>query len=278
MNSKIIVDSCVDFHKSLSDIEVPLSRVPFKLTIGGVEIVDDGTSSMHEILSRMKKSKEKVTTACPSPAEFMNEIDPNKHNYIITISSKLSGSYNSAMVAKNSVKLGESGSVDIIDCKSASAGENLVVLKVYDMIVNGFEREKIVEEANKFVSRLKTRFVLNSLDNLAKNGRINNISAILGRFLHIVPVMCDNGNGEIGLKEKVRGRGAAITRLRNIIETEALESGSKVLAITHINAKDVAKKIRNEIIRKDIFKEILIFDASGLSTVYGDDGGIIVAY
>lgn len=278
MDSKIIVDSCVDFHSSFSNMKVPFSRVPFKITINDVEIVDNGNLSMHELICRMKESKDRITTSCPSPSDFIKEIDPCKHNYIVTISSKLSGSYNSAMIAKKSVELEGSGSIDVIDSKSASAGENIVALKIYDMILNNFSRDEIVDQANKCVSRLKTRFVLNSLDNLVKNGRISNLSARFAKLLHIVPIMCDNGEGEIDLKEKVRGKSAAMIRFKNIIEQEALASGSKILAITHVNAKDVAKKIRNDLIRKNIFDDIMIFDASGLSTVYGDDGGIITAY
>lgn len=278
MGTKIIVDSCVDFNKVFNSIEIPFVRVPFKIILDGNEITDNGSLSMHELIFRMKNTKEKISTACPSPSDFMNVIDKDSQNYIITISSELSGSYNSALLAKNNVKLGCNGSVDVIDSRSAAAGEDLVTLKVINLIKSGLSRKQIVTEANKYVSSLKTRFVLNSFENFVKNGRISNFSAIVGHFLHIVPIMGDDGFGRISLKEKVRGKNAAILRLKNIIEKEALESNSKILAITQVNAKELARKIRNDIVRKNIFKEVLIFDAGGLSTVYGDDGGIIVAY
>lgn len=278
MKTKIIVDSCVDFNKVFDSIDIPFVRVPFKIILDGNEIIDNGSLSMHELILRMRSTKGKISTACPSPADFMNAIDKDGQNYIITISSELSGSYTSALVAKNNIKLGPNGSVDVIDSRSAAAGENLVTLKVINLIKSGVPRKQIVSEANKYVSSLKTRFVLNSFENFVKNGRISNFSAMVGQFLHIVPIMGDDGFGRISLKEKVRGKNAAILRLKNMIEQEALDSGSKVLAITQVNAKELARKIRNDIARKNIFKEIFIFDAGGLSTVYGDDGGIIVAY
>ncbi len=275
MENKIIVDSSIDFS---DDITEEIDRVPFKILIDNDEIADVNLNT-EELISKMKSSKKHIKTACPSPDEYMNLFSKDGASFVVTISSALSGSYNSAMLAKNMFleKIPE-GLVHIFDTKSAASGSTLVALKIKQLIEENLNFSEIIEATNKYVSKLKTFFILDSLDNLVKNGRISGVKAKVASLLHIVPIMGDNGNGEIELVEQVRGNKKAFNRLIEIIGEFNIDFENTILGITHSNAMEKAENLKKELLSRYKFKDVLIFKAGGLSTVYADDGGIVVAF
>ena len=274
MDINLIVDSCVDFNGDTKDIE----QIPFKIIIDEEELVDSDLDIM-DLIAKMKNSKGHIKTACPSPDDFINAFKKCKETFAVTISSALSGSYNSAMLAVNIMKERFPDSlVHVFDSKTASAGESLVALKVKQMVDEKLETKEIVENTNKYISKLRTFFILDSLDNLAKNGRITNFKAIIGNMLHIVPIMGEDGNGSIVLKEQVRGKKKAFSRLIDIIGEYNVDFENTILGISHCNCFEKAEKLRDEIKMKYPFKDIKIFATSGLSSVYAYDGGIVIAF
>ena len=274
MENNIISDSCIDYHDEIMQEEA-VCRIPFKIMVEDEEIVDERLDTM-TLIAKMKATKKKISTACPSPADFLKACKEKTENYIITISSKLSGSWGSAMIAKQ-VAEEENKKVHIIDSKSAAPAQCLIALKLRELIADKLPTEKIVEKANEYVNKIKTFFILESLDNLAKNGRISNRQALVGKLLHVTPIMCSK-DGEIDLKEKVFGRKQAFNRLVEIIGENMAGAKDVVLGITHSNAYNKAVDLKETLMSKFSFKEIHIFRASGLSTAYADDGGIIVAF
>lgn len=278
MENKIIVDSSIDFCDDIKFFSEEVDRVPFKILIDNDEITDANLNT-EELMYKMKASKKHIKTACPSPDEYMNLFSKDGASFVVTISSALSGSYNSAVLAKNMFleKL-PNGLVHIFDSKSAASGSTLVALKVKQLVEENLNFNEIVDATNKYISRLKTLFILDSLDNLVKNGRISGVKAKVASLLHIVPIMGDNGNGEIELVEQVRGNKKAFSRLIDIIGEFNIDFENTILGITHSNAREKAEKLKKELLNRYKFKDVLIFKAGGLSTVYADDGGIVVAF
>lgn len=277
MEFRIIVDSSVGFNDEVFGNEEYMERIPFKIIIDNEEIIDENLDK-HILLEKMKNSKNKIGTACPSPHDFLQALKKSKNNFIVTISGKLSGSYNSAVLAKEMLEEESQDSfVHVFDCKSAVSGADLVVLKIKQLIEEKVEKYKIVEEVTEYINNMKTLFVLDRLDNLAKNGRLSSVKALMGSLLQVVPIMIGS-DGEIVLKEQVRGKKKAFNRLIEIIGEETSDFKNKILGIGHINAREKAEKIREEIKNRYNFKDIIIFEGSGLSTVYADDGGIVICY
>ncbi|HHZ03018.1 MAG TPA: DegV family protein [Tissierellia bacterium] len=274
MKSNLIVDSCVDFNEETEKFE----RVPFRILIDDEEIVDENTD-ITELIKKMKNSTSQIKTACAPPEDFMNKLKEHTHNFVVTISSQLSGSYNSARIAVDTFKEKFPDTfVHIFDSKTACAGETMIALKVKQLIEENFKPNEIVEHTEKYISKLRTLFILDSLDNLAKNGRISNFKAILANIMHIVPIMGEDGEGRIVLKERVRGKKRAFARLIEMIDEYNVDFENTVLGITHVNCLEKAEKLRDEIKAKYPFKDIKIFKSGGLSTVYADDGGIVIAF
>ena len=278
MESKIIVDSCVDFNEAVFQDVAQFVRIPFKIYIDDEEIVDENLST-YMLTDKMKLSKNKITTACPSPQDYLDAIDPDKVNYIITISSKLSGSHNAAMVASALAREAHPDcQIHVFDSESAAAGQDLLFLRLKSFIQKNLSPQEIAAKLNGLVDTMHTYFILNSLDNLAKNGRISGTVALIGKMLKVIPIMSDNGHGEIALKEKVRGKKKAFSRLVEIVAEEVSDASERILAITHVHAQETAEKLKKEIAEKCSFEDIVIFDAGGLSSVYADDGGVILAF
>lgn len=274
MNTNIIVDSCVDFNEVTENID----RVPFRILIDGEEIVDENTDIL-ELIRKMKNSRSQIKTACAPPEDFINKIKVQANNFIVTISSQLSGSYNSAMVAVDTIKEKfPEAFVHIFDSKTAAAGETLVALKVKQLIDDNLKPADIVEQTEKYITKLRTLFILDSLDNLAKNGRITNFKAMIANIMHIVPIMGEDGEGRIVLRESIRGKKKAFNRLVDMIAEYNVDFENTVLGITHVNCLEKAEKLREDIKARYSFKDVKIFTSSGLSTVYADDGGIVIAF
>lgn len=277
METKIIVDSCVDFNNEVFGTEDYMERIPFKITIDDEEIIDKNVDTSL-LLEKMKNSKSKIKTACPSPNDFLEALRKCKNNFVVTISGKLSGSHNSAVLAKEMLQEESPDSfVHVFDCKSAVSGPDLVVLKIRQLIEEKVQNTQIVEEVTQYIENMKTIFILDKLDNLARNGRMSSVKLLMGTLLQVVPILigCD---GEIKLKEQVRGKKKAFNRLIDIIGEESIDFKNRVLGIGHINAREKAEKLKDEIKSRYDFKDIIIFEGGGLSTVYADDGGIVVCY
>ncbi len=274
MKNNLIVDSCTDFINETEDIP----RIPFRILIDDEEIIDENVD-IHTLIAKMKNTKNQIKTACAPPEDFINKLKEEANNFIVTISSPLSGSYNSAMVAVEAFKESFPKSfVHVFDSKTAAAGETMIAMKVKQLIEENLNRSEIIEHTNKYISKLKTLFILESLDNLAKNGRITNFKAILANIMHIVPIMGADNEGKIVLKEHIRGKKKAFARLVDMIAEYNVDFENTVLGITHVNCLEKAEKLRDEIKAKYPFKDIKIFKSSGLSTVYADDGGIVIAF
>lgn len=273
---KIISDSSLDLNDALEE-KLDIHKVPFKLYIEDEEIVDDATLNVVEFIEKMKKSAKLPRTACPSPNDFMEMFKGEEDVFGITISSKLSGTYNSAMLAKDMFLEEVKKNIHIFDSKSASVGQTLIGLKVSEMIEQHIDFDKIVEDVENYIKNMKTFFISESLDNLIKNGRIPSWKGRLAMALKIKPIMTAN-DGDIEIFEKVRGSNKAFERLANIIQERSENASEKVLAISHVNNPERAKSLKARIEELCNFKDVVIVPTHGLTSLYCDDQGIILAF
>lgn len=278
MDNCIVSDSCTDFNDSAFEESDGLERIPFKIIVDEEELVDKHLD-IETLLSKMKESKNRILTACPSPGDFLEAFQKCKTTFVVTISSKLSGSYNSAMLARDMLlETHPDHLVHVFDSRTATAGQNLVVLKIKQLLAENLNPQQLIERTDAYIPQIKTFGALGSLDNLAKNGRISNIKALIGTLLHVIPIISDNGNGEIVLKGAARGTNKALTKLLEMVGENCTDFRNTALSITHVNAREKAEQLKEMILSKYPFKNAFIFEASGLSTVYTGDGGVTVAF
>jgi DegV family protein with EDD domain len=253
--------------------------VPFKLFIGDEEYVDDEDLDVLAFIRHMVETPLTPKSACPSPNDFFERLDPEVDNYIVTISSALSGTHNSANLARQMfLEKYPDGFCHIFDSKSASIAETLISQKIHDLHRAGVPRAEIVRRVDAYIAKMRTFFIAESLDNLMKNGRISKVTGTIATALDIKPVMGANDDGEIVPITKARGTKRAYKKLVSEILANAPDASERILAISHVNNLERAEMLKEELERKTSFKEIQIVQTGGLSSLYCDNQGIIVAF
>lgn len=278
----ILADSCCDLSPELLK-KTQAKIAPLTITIDDTHYVDDGTVDIPPYLAAMKASKNPVRSACPSPDLYAEDIRATEGDcFIVTLSAKLSGSHNAASLG---VQLAQEDmpekKVHIFDSESASAGETYIALMIHDLIAAGKSFEQIVELVEEKIRSMHTLFVLDSLDNLVKNGRISKTVALLANVLSIRLLMSDDGHGAIKNISKARGIKGALGQMVETCRkhTEGLAAASQRLVISYCNCPERARQVRDMIREKcPAIGEIIMTPTSALSSMYANDGGIVIAY
>ena len=278
----ILADSCCDLSPELLK-KTQAKIAPLTITIDDTHYVDDGTVDIPPYLAAMKASKNPVRSACPSPDLYAEDIRATEGDcFIVTLSAKLSGSHNAASLG---VQLAQEDmpekKVHVFDSESASAGETYIALMIHDLIAAGKSFEQIVELVEEKIRSMHTLFVLDSLDNLVKTGRISRTVALLANVLSIRLLMSDDGHGAIKNISKARGIKGALGQMVETCRkhTEGLAAASQRLVISYCNCPERARQVRDMIREKcPAIGEIIMTPTSALSSMYANDGGIVIAY
>ena len=277
MSFKIVVDSCCELPEEyLQDPRFEI--VPLGLEVGDYRIQDDESFDQAEFLKKVAESPQCPRSACPSPEKFREAYCTEaEHVYAITLSSHLSGSYNSAVLGMNLYreKYGKK-QIHVVDSESASCGETQIVKKLVELEEQGLPFEEIVKQIEEFRSNMHTYFVLESLEALRKNGRLSNLKAFVANALNIKPVMGANPEGQICQLGQGRGMKKALAKMAEQIAADAINPTEKILAISHCNCPERAMAVEKLIREKINVKESFIVDTAGISSMYANDGGIIV--
>lgn len=278
MSYLILCDSCTDFTGAMEK-DPHFVRIPLTLHIGEQDIVDDETFDRKDFLARVAAYPECPKSSCPSPEKYMEYFDQADDIYIITLSGHLSGSYNSAELARK-MYLDEHGAknIHVFDSKSASAGQCLIALEINRRAGQGMAFAQLVAEISSFTDGMGTKFVLETLEMLRKNGRLSNITALLVNALNIKLVMTSDGNGQIDKYSQARGMKKAISRMADAVSSDAISPTERTLVISHCNNAARAELVKKTILEKVPFKNVIITETGGVSSLYAADGGIVVAY
>ena len=281
MKYKIVIDSCGDLTTELKNDE-RIESIPLELQVGEYRTWDDESFDQADFLKRVAACSQCPKSSCPSPERYMESYVTNAPDvYVITLSSNLSGSYNSAVLGKNLYheKYGEKN-IHVIDSCSASIGQTQIALKSMELAEDGKVFEEIVKLAESFRDAQDTYFVLDNLETLRKNGRLSNVKAMVASTLSIKPIMGSTDEGTIVQLGQSIGMKKALQKMTDMIvkkimtEIEAPEKAR--IMISHCNCPERAEHTKQLLEERVKVKEILIVDTAGISSMYANDGGIIV--
>ena len=278
MSFKVIVDSCCDLTPSLLREDAFLS-VPLTIRVGDRHFVDDAGLDRAELLWRMKECESAPQTACPSPAQYLDAFDCGADDlYVITLSALLSGSHNSAQQARQLwLEEHPDAHIHIFNSCSASAGEVLLALKVRELAAAGLPFHEVVSQATAFCGGMHTLFVLESLENLRKNGRLTGLQSVVTAALRIKLLMGSTPQGEICKKGQAMSMKQALGKMVELMAKDPDHVG-KLLVLSHCNCLERAFQLREMAQKSCRFSEVFICETGGISTVYANDGGIVAAY
>ena len=278
MSFKIIVDSCCEMTPQMQN-DPCFVKVPLTIRCNGSTFVDDDTFDQADLLRAMKESEAAPATSCPSPQTYLDAYRCGAEDiYVVTLSALLSGSHNSAQQAR--VLLEEDTpeiNVHVFNSCSAVCGETLIALKIKELAETGMPFKHVVRDVEKFIARMKTLFVLENLENLRKNGRLTKLQAVVTGALKIKLFCHATPEGEIGKVGQALTVKQALTKMVDKAAADP-DHVDRPLILSHCNCLERALQVKVMLEEKCQFAQISLTGAGGITTVYANDGGIVIAY
>ncbi|MBQ3115133.1 MAG: DegV family protein [Clostridia bacterium] len=270
MSFKIVADSSSNIKGGNCSV------VPLKIYLGDKEYIDNNDLDVSQMMADFGNSKEKSSTSCPNISEWLEAFEGADEIFAITISSNLSASYSCATSAKDEYLMThEDAKICIIDSLSVGPEMELIVEKIIQLRNEGKEFHEIEQEIAQYQKRTHLMFWLKTLDNLARNGRVNGAVAKVVSALGIEIVGKANEDGELQLLHKCRGKNKSYAK---ILEELEMSGFSGKCIITHCNNEQDAVKLKELINEKFIDAEIVINECGGLCSYYAQNGGVVLGY
>lgn len=274
---KIITDGSCDLsHEVLNKFNINV--VPLGVSFGEEHYTAGVDIDNKEFYSKMKESKELPKTFCPSPENFCKEYQCEEDKIIvIALSSKLSGTYNSASLARE-LYLSEHKEKDIrvIDSMTGSIGAGLLLIKAAKMISEGKDIDEIVEAIENLKEKISFYGTLETLENAIKGGRINPLAGkIIGalNFKAIVQIK----DGVVKPIDKARGESNSIKKVANYITSSIEDTKDKILCLMHANCPEKAHKLLSIIEKTHKFDEVYISEVGPVMGTYTSEGAVLGA-
>ncbi|UCZ51775.1 DegV family protein [Bacillus shivajii] len=259
---KIVTDSTADIPKNIVE-DLNISVVPLKVHFGE-ETYEDGVDlNASQFYEKLRGASQIPTTSQPTPHQFeaeyrrIHEESPEDDIISIHLSSKLSGTFQSAYIASQT--LGDEVPLTVIDSRRASYAIGIIVVEVAKLAKNGASKEECLKRIDELLEDTVVYFMVDTLEYLEKNGRIGKASAVLGSLLKIKPILSLNDEGEVYPFEKVRGNKKAVAKIIQQVEQKYADNPIHV-GISHAESEKEAKALMEKIEGSFNVKESIITD------------------
>lgn len=270
--TRFITDSCSDMIQTEGGNFV---SVPLVISTDEKEYVDDEYLDIHEMLDDLSVYKGKSGTACPSVESWLHAFEGADTIFVATMTSALSGTYNSALVAKKIYEHSHpEAKIHVFDTLSAGPELRLLMEKLFSFERAGKTFEEIVRCGEKYLQTTRLFFALKSLHNLAQNGRVNKVIAAAAGALGISVLGTASAEGTLESSAKCRGDKKVIAGMLEEITKAGFQNGK--VRISHVENPELAEKLRIALMERFPEAEILIYKARGLCSYYAERGGILV--
>ncbi len=271
----IVTDSSADIPEDWLQ-RYKIHVVPLSVRVNGKEYIEGINITAQQFYQEMFAADELPKTSQPTPAQFAEVFQALSGQGIViclTISSKLSGSFSSANLGKES-----SGNEDVLvfDTLSGSLGHGIMVLKAAEMAETGASADQIMEQLKKMRERTKLLILLDTLENIVKGGRLNRVQGSLAKLLNI-KVILHNVDGHVEILEKIRGRNKFLQRAVELVGEYGEDFSQRMIGITHVNNLADARILAAEIEAHYHPQKILISEMGASTATYAGKDGLIVA-
>ena len=278
MTWKIVADSGCDYRQ-LENLafDTEFVSVPLKIQVADQVFVDDANLDIDKMMETMYATSEASKSACPSPDDYLRAFEGAKHIFVVTITGTLSGSHNSAQLAKN-IYLEEhpDTQIHVIDSLSAGGEVDLIVEKINGLINQGLSFEEVVEVITTYQEKTKLLFVLAKVDNLVKNGRLSKLIGAVVGLLNIRMVGEAGETGTLELLQKARGAKKSLQAAYDELIKAGYAGGRIVMA--HRSNEKFCQQLSELLREKYPQANIKILPTSGLCSFYAEDGGLLMGY
>ena len=271
---KIVADSSCDLCE-LKYTEFAVA--PMKIISEEREFVDDSSLDVDAMVDYFYQYKGKSRSSCPNISDWLEAFGDADEIFCITITSGLSGSYNSACAAKQIYEKENNGKrVFVFDTLSAGPELTLIIEKIEEYIGKGMPYEDICDNIKKYKEKTGLVFILKSLRNFANNGRVSPIMAKLIGITGIRVVGRASSKGTLEPKNKCRGDRRSLEILIEEIESEGFRSGK--ISIGHCQNESAAEQLKKMIMEKFMNIQVEMHKLKGLCSFYAEKGGVLVGF
>ena len=274
MSFRIVADSSSDV---LELTRIPFASAPLTIIAGDHTYIDDPDLNVAGMVSDLRVHKGKTSTACPAPHDWLTAFDDAEYILCFTITSVLSGSYNSAKVAAHEYEEMHPGRrVFVMDTLSTGPEMRLLIERAEDLISSGLDFDSVVAALTAYSRETHLLFCLRSLHNLVVNGRVNPAIGALVGLLGIRVIGCASAKGDLEIIGKARGDKKAVQTNLNAMRDRGF-SGGKV-RIDHCDNEEAAQALRDLILAEWPSADVIIGPARGLCSYYAEDGGLLIGF
>lgn len=273
---KIITDSSADLPKELID-KYKITIVPLTINIGNHDYLEGIDLTQQEFFTKMFSSEELPKTSQPAPASFadaFSKFSLDDELLCLTISSGLSGTYQSACIGKDL----SNAHVTIFDTLAGSLGHGLQIIRAAELAQNGYSLEEIVANLTDYRKKMNILVLLDTLENIVKGGRLSRFQGSLAKILNIKVILERVTGGKVEILEKVRGKKRFQRRALDIIRERETDFSNTIFGITHTGNEEEAEAIKQELILQFHPKEIIINYMGATMGTYAGKGGMIISF
>ena len=274
MNTKIVVDSSASLY-TLQGVD--FECVPLKIITDDAEYLGNGTMDALGMAQTLRTYKGKTSTSCPNVSDWLAAYEGADEVYAITITGTLSGSYNAAQLAAEEYQQENPGKrVFVLDSLSTGPEQRLLAEHLRDLLAEGKEFDEVCEEMLRYHKHTHLLFSLESLANLARNGRVKPAVAAVARMLGIRVIGQASEAGELDVLCKTRGEHGALERIVLELKEHGYTNGR--LHISHCGNPAAAERLKHMV--KAVFDgaKVDISECGGLCSYYAELGGLLVGY
>lgn len=272
---KIVVDSGANLlEKSIKNVECV--NVPLTLTIEDQVWSDDEALNLSAFTAALQQTSQPATSSCPNLAQWLAAYGDADEIYVLTITGKMSGSYNAAQQAKAIyLESHPTAKIQVFDSLSAGPAMHLMAEKMAELINSGLSFDRVVMAFNEFVSQVELIFALGSLDNLAANGRI---SPVLAKVAHLMNlrVIGTADQGSFKMLTKARGQKKCFQTLISQMEQKGYQGGA--VRIDHVQNRAAAEQFQQLLLADYPHASVVIGECRGLCSFYAEQGGLMIGF
>ncbi len=274
MQRKIVADSSCDLTPLGGD---DIAFAPLKISTSEREFVDNANIDIEEMLTYLEGYKNKSGTACPNQAEFYFAYGDADEVFCVTITSNLSGSYNAARIAAEEYEKENPGKrAYVVNTLSVGPESALIIEKIRELTALGEDFDTTKEKITAYNEKTRLIFSLESMKNLANNGRVSHVVAKMAGILGIRAIGRASDIGTLEMTDKVRGEANTVATIAKNMASEGY-SGGKV-RIHHVKNEPAAIKLCELIKKSYPDADIKLLEASGLCSFYAERGGLLVGF
>ena len=271
---KIVTDSSSDV---LTLDGVDFESAPLKIVTGEKVYLDDASLDVEGMVNDLATYKGKSSTSCPNPDDYLRAFGDADEVYCVTITGSLSGSYNSALVAKNTYeKENPASRVYVLNSLSTGPEMALIIERMRALILEGHSFDSITAAIDEYATHTGLFFVLESMRNLANNGRVSPIVAKLAGMLGIRVVGRASDRGDLEMLSKPRGERNTLTEVIVQLRKNGYNGGA--IRIAHTMNEPFAKSLADTVAKEFGATDITVYSLRGLCSFYAERGGLIIGF